>query len=515
VKEATEHIVTLKRPHAKQAMFIDSPAKRKIIRAGRRSGKTTAAAILAVKRFLAGHRVLYAVPVSDQLEHFWREVKNALAGLLDERVLTKNETEHFIEQPGTEARIRGKTAWNADTLRGDYADLLILDEWQLMDETAWGEVGAPMLLDNDGDALFIYTPPSRQSRSVSKARDPRHAAKMFKLAQADKSGRWLALHFTSHDNPHISEVALAEISRDMTQLAIRQEILAEDIEEVPGALWKLQQIDETRVNEAPELKRVVVAIDPSVTSKETSDEAGIIVAGIGKNNHGYILADLSRRDSPRGWASAAVNAYHTHQADRIVAEQNQGGEMVELTLKIVDENVSYKAVSASRGKATRAEPIAALYEQGRVHHVGNFEKLEEEMVSWIPGNPSPNRMDALVWALTELMLHPAFGLFEYWKEEAEKVKRGEDSRAMRPAADRALEIGQEQKLTSGSKVFGEEKGPDRRPGRTFNLPKRLQPGPCPQCGAALAVRGEVRVCNVCGYNERQAISEVVNISKGG
>src|SRR6516164_5979882 len=219
MKAAAEHIVRLKKPHAKQREFLESPAKRRILRAGRRSGKTTAAAVLAVERFLAGARILYAVPVSDQLEVFWREVKAALTDLVEARFLVKNETEHFIERPGSASRIRAKTAWNSDTLRGDYADLLILDEWQLMDETAWSEVGAPMLLDNDGDAVFIYTPPSRVSRSLSKARDPRHAAKMFKLALADSSGRWLALHFTSRDNPHISKEALAEISRDMTQLA--------------------------------------------------------------------------------------------------------------------------------------------------------------------------------------------------------------------------------------------------------------------------------------------------------
>ncbi len=144
----------LKRPHTKQDAFINSPAKRKVIRAGRRGGKTTGAAILAVKTFLAGRRVLYTAPTQEQVEAFWSEVKTALREPIEAGVFQKNETRHTIELPYSEQRIRGKTAWNADTLRGDYADLLIFDEYQLVDADAWSLVGAPMLLDNDGDAVF-------------------------------------------------------------------------------------------------------------------------------------------------------------------------------------------------------------------------------------------------------------------------------------------------------------------------------------------------------------------------
>lgn len=184
----------------------------------------------------------------------------------------------------------------------------------------------------------------------------------------------------------------------------RQEIEGEVLEDTPGALWTQGQIEALRVKAAPELVRVVVGVDPAATSY--GDEAGIIVAGVGVDGHGYVLGDASLQASPHGWGSAAVLAYHTHQADRLVAEVNNGGEMVELTIRTVDAAVSYKAVHASRGKRTRAEPVAALYEQKRVHHVGGLAKLEDEMCSWsaIEGEPSPNRMDALVWALTELML---------------------------------------------------------------------------------------------------------------
>lgn len=395
--------VHLKRPHEKQAAFINSTAKRRVIRAGRRGGKTFGNSILAVRQFLAGKRILYAVPTSDQLGRFWTVVTRALAEPIKAGIFYKNETEHIIELKGTEQRIRAKTAWNADTLRGDYADLLIMDEWQLMDEAAWEEVGAPMLLDNDGDAVFIYTPPSLHSRSVSKARDPQHAAKMFKAAKADQSGRWAAFHFSSMDNPHISTNALGEITRDMTNLAYRQEILAEDIDEAPGALWTRSIIDKGRVIKAPDMTRIVVGVDPSATS--TGDEAGIVTAGV-SGGELYTLADNSLQGSPLQWATAAVAAYHRHKADAIVAEANNGGEMVSQTILTVDPSVNVRLVHASRGKQTRAEPIAAAYEQGRGHHLGTFPALEDEMCLWIPGDPSPNRMDALVWAATELNLNP-------------------------------------------------------------------------------------------------------------
>lgn len=356
--------------------------------------------ILAVEKFLEGRRVLYGSPTSDQIDRFWKTVSEALYEPVRGNVYYKNETEHIIELKGTEQRIRAKTCWNADTLRGDYADLLILDEWQLMNEDAWGTVGAPMMLDKNGDAVFIYTPPSLHSRSVSKAQDPQHAAKMFKRAAQDKSGRWATFNFTSMDNPHLSKEALEDITTDMTSLAYRMEILAEDIDESPGALWTRRNIDMQRVMEHPALSRVVVAVDPSITS--TGDEAGIITVGIDGADL-YTLADDSMQGSPLAWATQAVTAYHRSLADCIVAESNQGGEMVAQVIHNVDPNVPVHLVHASRGKQTRAEPVAARYEQKHGHHVGVFPALEDEMCLWVPGDPSPNRMDALVWAATELM----------------------------------------------------------------------------------------------------------------
>lgn len=403
------HQLYEQKEHPHQDAFIRSTAKRKIVRAGRRGGKTVGVARLAVRAFLAGRRILYGTPTQDQINRFWTECKRALEGPLSEGILYKNETEHVIELPGTEQRIRAKTAWNADTLRGDYADLLILDEFQLMHEETWGVVGAPMLLDNDGDAVFVYTPPSLRSIIHSRATDPYHVAKLYQKAKADESGRWAAFHFTSHDNPYISATALAEITSDMTALAYEQEILAEDKEDVPGALWKRAQIEKLRVTKAPDLFRIVTAIDPSAT--ETGDEAGIVTAGSGwcsckgkPEIHAFVLSDDSVQAHPSDWARGAVTAFYKYNADSLIAESNNGGQMVAVTIGTIPNAPRVKLITASRGKHTRAEPISLLYEQRMAHHVGAFPLLENEQCSWVPGMPSPNRMDALVWALTELQL---------------------------------------------------------------------------------------------------------------
>lgn len=184
----------------------------------------------------------------------------------------------------------------------------------------------------------------------------------------------------------------------------RQELEGHDLDDNPGALWNRENIDAARVRKALDMVRVVVSVDPAVTSGEDSDETGIIVTGKDEFGHAYVIEDCSVKGSPDEWGRVAVEAFRRHQADRIVAEVNQGGDMVRYVLETIDKNVPLKMVRASRGKVARAEPISALYEQGKVHHVGAFHKLEDQMCTWEPGMPSPDRMDALVWGLTELML---------------------------------------------------------------------------------------------------------------
>jgi phage terminase large subunit-like protein len=182
----------------------------------------------------------------------------------------------------------------------------------------------------------------------------------------------------------------------------RQEIEAEILEDNPGALWKRAWLEAGRLPQAPALVRVVVAVDPSGGDEEHGAEAGMVVAGVGEDGHGYVLEDLSLHASPNTWMHQAVAAYHRHKADRLVAEVNFGGKMVKALLDKVDPSVPFTELHASRGKAVRAEPVAALYEQGRVHHVGAFPALEDQLCEWVPGDASPDRLDALVWAITEV-----------------------------------------------------------------------------------------------------------------
>lgn len=155
-----------------------------------------------------------------------------------------------------------------------------------------------------------------------------------------------------------------------------------------------------------DLTRIVIGVDPAVTSGEDADSTGIVVAGLGRDGDGYVLDDLTCHLSPDGWAKVVVEGYDRWQADRVVAEVNNGGELVESVLRTQREHLPITLVHAHRGKFARAEPVAALYEQGRVHHVGSFPELEDQLCEFVPGvsRESPDRLDALVWALTDLMV---------------------------------------------------------------------------------------------------------------
>ena len=202
----------------------------------------------------------------------------------------------------------------------------------------------------------------------------------------------------------------------------RQELEGEFFAEVENALWTVDGIDAHRVDEDAvlELSRIVVAIDPAVTATDDSDETGIVIAGVMKHkdgmHHVYILRDRSGHYSPNGWAKLAVHQYRRYEADKIIAERNNGGDMVETTIHNIDPNVPVKTIHASRGKVVRAEPVAALYEQGRVHHVGTFYELESQMVAMAAdeADEGDDRVDALVYAVTELINSAGKGMFIGW-----------------------------------------------------------------------------------------------------
>jgi predicted phage terminase large subunit-like protein len=284
------------------------------------------------------------------------------------------------------------TADEPDRLRGKQHMRLWADElaaWRYPE--AWDQAMMGLRLGSDPRVVATTT--------------PRPTASVIDLMNASST---IVTRGNTYDNAeNLAPAFLDKIVKkyEGTRMG-RQEINAEILTDVPGALWTRAMLDKTRVASHPDLARVVVAIDPSGGDEDGNDQQGMIVAGRGVDGQAYVLDDISCRLSPDGWGKRAVNAYHARQADRIVAEVNYGGAMVQHVIKTVDPNVSYKEVHASRGKVTRAEPVAALYEQNRVHHVGAFPLLEDQLCQWTPDmfDGSPDRLDALVWAITDLML---------------------------------------------------------------------------------------------------------------
>jgi phage terminase large subunit-like protein len=286
-----------------------------------------------------------------------------------------------------------------ERLRGPQHDAAWCDElaaWRFADD-AWNNLMLGLRLGKNPRVCVTTTPkPTRLIRDL------------VKRAGTDVA---LTRGTTSENAANLPAAFLNQImSRYAGTRLGRQELEAELLEDFEGALWTREMIERARVSEAPELRRVVVAIDPSGSSRgDENDECGIIVAGVDDRGHGFVLDDLSARLAPADWARKAIAAYKNWQADRIIAETNFGGAMVEATLRSVDASVSFKAVTASRGKIVRAEPVSSFYEQGRVHHLGSLGGLEDQMCAFTTdfsrasAGYSPDRVDALVWALSELM----------------------------------------------------------------------------------------------------------------
>lgn len=381
--------IVMPEPHEKQRRVKNTAVKRVVICAGRRGGKTAVATQVSIEKMLQGRRVLLASATQEQADQFWDKAKEWLANPLATSHMTKNESRRIIEASNG-GRIRAKTAWNADSLRGDYGDFLVLDEAALMDADAWEDVAQPMLLDNDGTAWIVSTPPKSNVNQ-------NWFTKRYRSAQ--KKDDWEAFHFTSYDNPHLSEAALKRLTKDMTQAAYRREIMAEFVEP-EGALWDWDNIP--REDSPPNMDRIVIGVDPAGGGP---DEVGIVACGK-SGGLAYVLEDASMKGSPNAWASTVASVYRRHKADRVVAEKNYGGDMVKHTLSTANRDLPVSVISASRGKKQRAEPVAALYEQGKVYHVGTHERLEDQMTTWDPAesDTSPDRVDGLVWALTELMV---------------------------------------------------------------------------------------------------------------
>lgn len=277
-----------------------------------------------------------------------------------------------------------------DQLRGPQHDAAWADElaaWQYPD--AWTQLLLGLRLGDDPRVVVTTTP------------RPTPIIRSLLTAPTTHVTRGRTLDNAANLAPQFLDAIVRQY--EGTRLG-RQELDGEVLDDSPGALWKRSAIDAARVAKLPDLRRIVIGVDPAVSANAQSDETGIIAAGIGFDGRFYVLDDASGRYSPDQWASRVVALYRSTKADRVIVETNQGGDLVASTLRTVDRSLPITTVHAKRGKALRAEPIAALYEQGRVSHVGSLPSLEDQMTAWDPSADaaSPDRVDALVYALTAI-----------------------------------------------------------------------------------------------------------------
>ena len=258
-------------------------------------------------------------------------------------------------------------------------------------EEIWTEGLAPALRIGDNPQVVVTTTP--------------RPTKLIRDWMSRTDGSVVVTRGSTFDNAeNLSEAALAELKAryDGTRLG-RQELYGELLLDTPGALFTQTMIDEHRVQHYNDFTRIVVAVDPAVTSGEDSDLTGIVVCGLGADGNYYVIADKSCKDTPMGWSRRVNVAYEDYQADRVIVEKNQGGDFIETTLRQINPHMAITGITAKLSKKLRAEPVASLYEQGKVFHIGNFDALEEQMVSWIPGDESPDRLDAMVHGITALI----------------------------------------------------------------------------------------------------------------
>lgn len=369
---------------------------------GRGSGKTEAGANAVIDhlRDTPGARVGIGASTVSDARDVCAEGDTGLITLFGEELnynRSLSEARHrrggYVKFLGSEKPAR----WNGPQWSMLWVDELAL--WSRKKEdggTSWDHALFGLRLGFHPRAIITTTPKNRKFLKEMKS-DPKVAVTIA----------------TTYDNPHLSALVRQRLEERYggTRLG-RQELLAEFIDDAEGALWQRVWIEERRVKKAPDLSRIIVAVDPSGGAEEDDDEQGIIVCGAGNCHckgdaarHIFVMEDLSGHFTPNQWARRTVAAYKWHKADRIVAEVNFGGDMVRANLRTVDKTISFKAVRASRGKQVRAEPVAALYEpkQGVVHHVGVMPDLEDQLCSWVPGEgKSPDRLDALVWGVNEL-----------------------------------------------------------------------------------------------------------------
>ena len=418
--------------------LLAGPARNVMLRGGSRSGKTFVLVRALIQRAInapGSRHVIFRFRFNHAKTSVWSDTIPKVLKLCFPNLRVRfDKTDFYVELPnGSQVWIAGlDDKERVEKILGqEYATLYFNESSQIpwaSVETAMSRLAqkvelAPEIAKATGrtylalKAYFDCNPPSKLHWSYSLFR--------AKLKPGTKEALpnpadYAEMKVNPTDNSDNLPAEYFDVLASMSAAKRLRFEAGEWASEVNGALWSLEDreapdgrnmpgIDSLRVAAAPEMQRIVIAVDPSGTrGDDAGDDIGIVVAGLGVDGDGYVLFDGTCNMSPEGWGRRAVDLYHRYGADRVVAERNFGGDMVRFTVATADKSAAFKEVVASRGKVVRAEPVSALYEQGRVHHVGQFQDLEDQMCNFTAsgyvGEGSPDRADALVWALTELML---------------------------------------------------------------------------------------------------------------
>jgi phage terminase large subunit-like protein len=383
--------------HRKGVRFILVPA-------GRRGGKTKGACNATIEWMIEGHKILWgdtAIGNIDRyVERYWKPelIKSGID-------FTYSTQKKIMSLNGFEGYIDFRSADRPENWEGFGYDKIVLNEAGIIlrNDYLFTNAVLPMLMDNTGSELYAIGTP--KGRTKKDGKEHRFYA-MYKRAISNDP-LYQLFQYSSYDNPYLSSNDVKELEEEiklMNPQMVQQEIYAEFVDGAEGELWDMSIIERQRIKLTPELSRIVVSVDPAISATAKSDETGITVVGKDGSKNKYVLEDGSGTYSPEQWASEAIRLAKKWGADCIVAEKNQGGDMVKSVLKSVGWNGRIKLVTATKGKFVRAEPIYAMYEQGKVFHVGYHNKLEIQMCAFSSDvKKSPDRVDALVWGLTELM----------------------------------------------------------------------------------------------------------------
>lgn len=355
---------------------------------------------LLVQKALEGLPVAYFAPIYRSLLEVWRE----MARLLKPIATKINASEKRIELVNG-AVIEFWSLEDPESSRGRKYARVVIDEAAKARglELGWKSTIRATLADYEGDAWFLSTPRGKDFFASLYARGDKSA---LKEGQPDPHPDWASYTASTAKNPHILPSEIEAMRSDLGPRLFSQEVEALILADREGALWTQALIDKWRhTGPLPEMKRVCIGVDPATTSGEGSNRTGIVVAGLGHDNHAYVLKNLSLRGTPAEWAQVVCKAYDDFKADKVIGETNQGGAMIEHTLRSVNPAISYKGVVAKRSKTLRAEPISALFDKGCIHHTDDDSlwDLESEMCQWVQGEESPDALDAAVHVLTELL----------------------------------------------------------------------------------------------------------------